>query len=106
MGNEVYNELREILSNGKDIPDRVTNRLLMAGLVEALATLETIAKDSNSNSRRLDIAEKSPSLIHLFRHRPIKTSFYVMGFWSIMEYISENLPEFIPKALSWLAGFI
>lgn len=60
---EIEQALKELIANG-DVPSRVTNRLLLAAIIQTRAQLEIRIETLESK------IDNNPSLIMLFKRRP------------------------------------
>lgn len=60
---EIEQALKELIANG-DVPSRVTNRLLLAAIIQTRAQLETRIENLESK------IDDNPSLVLLFKQRP------------------------------------
>ena len=110
MSDNIQDAIKDIIEGGADVPDRVTNRLLLAAIIHNSDQTEitnaraeetnTLIREQNSRISKL---EDHPSLIYLLRQWPRQTIIALIIAVTIIFRLWNALPPLI-ELISVLVG--
>ena len=134
MPSKVIQEIKELISNGDEVDEKVALRLILAVQVELLDTvagvnarladtekmtedttrivkarecpsLTKIESDVACIKRTLDESEKNPSLLWLIKNKMPKTVGVILGVTYLMHMLFVYMGPFIDKVFAFLGVF-
>ena len=109
MSDNIQDAIKDIIEGGADVPDRVTNRLLLAAIIHNSDQTEitnaraeetnTLIREQNSRISKLELqATDYPSMVQLIKDNPagaLRFSMFILFVLFILHTLESQLMPYV-----------